>query len=83
MPATQRYQFVRIAATSAFFPHHRRMTCNIPIKPLYVKPRDAAVILGVSEASVRNYVADGILPARRLGHRILIPISALAPKDEK
>jgi excisionase family DNA binding protein len=47
-----------------------------PIDPdaRYLSPRQAAKVLGVSEYSVFKGVADGRIPHRRLGKRILVPI---------
>jgi excisionase family DNA binding protein len=39
--------------------------------------REAAEALGVSERLVRTAIDDGVLPALRLGRRILIPMDAI------
>jgi len=36
---------------------------------------DAAVELGISQCSVRRHVADGSLPSRRVGARVLVDLS--------
>jgi excisionase family DNA binding protein len=37
--------------------------------------RDAAAELGISECSVRRHLADGTLPSRRVGARVLVDLS--------
>jgi excisionase family DNA binding protein len=36
---------------------------------------DAAAELGISQCSVRRHVADGTLPSRRVGARVLVDLS--------
>lgn len=43
----------------------------------YVSVREASVLLGVSQDTVRGAVERGELAARRVGRRIVIPIAAL------
>lgn len=47
-----------------------------PIDPdaRYLSPRQVAKVLGVSEYSVFKGVAEGRIPHRKLGKRILVPI---------
>jgi excisionase family DNA binding protein len=45
----------------------------------YVNVSEAAHWFGLSESTIRNYVAAGDLPSLRMGGRILIPITALQP----
>lgn len=48
-----------------------------PIDPAqkYVSPRQAARLLGVSEFLIYHEVAAGNIPHRKIGTRILIPVS--------
>ncbi|MCL4495897.1 MAG: helix-turn-helix domain-containing protein [Firmicutes bacterium] len=48
-----------------------------PINPeqKYVSPRQAARLLGVSEFLIYREVAAGHIPHRKIGSRILIPMS--------
>jgi excisionase family DNA binding protein len=41
----------------------------------YYSPRQAARVLGVSEYLVYQGVKDGTVPHRKLGERILVPVS--------
>jgi excisionase family DNA binding protein len=45
-----------------------RLTLTVP---------EAAEALGVSQRHLHNCIASGLLPARRLGRRVLIPVEAL------
>ena len=47
-----------------------------PPAPL-VRVRDVARLLGVSESSVRERIAQGDLPATRFGHAVVIPLDAV------
>jgi excisionase family DNA binding protein len=50
-----------------------------PLDPaqLWCSPRQAAQILGVSEYLLYREIADGRVPHRRVGGRILVPVSWL------
>lgn len=54
---------------------------------LAYSPEEAAKLLGVHINTVRKYIWNGQIPARKLGHRVLIPAHALRTwlegKDEK
>ena len=39
--------------------------------------KEAAELLGVHENTLRKRVQDGSIPSRKLGNRVLIPVSAL------
>jgi len=39
--------------------------------------KEAAELLGVHENTLRKRIADGTIPSRKLGNRVLIPVSAL------
>ena len=39
--------------------------------------KEAAKVLGIHENTLRRRIADGSIPSRKLGARILIPVSAL------
>jgi excisionase family DNA binding protein len=47
-----------------------------PTRLLYPQA-DCAVLLGVSERTVRYWIASGILATRRMGKRILVPADEL------
>lgn len=42
-----------------------------------MSPAEAAARLGVSEATIRRWIAGGELPARRIGGRVLIGRGAI------
>jgi excisionase family DNA binding protein len=44
---------------------------------LYVRPEEAAVMLGVSRATIFNRLADGTLPSIKLKRARLIPLEHL------
>jgi len=44
---------------------------------LVLSVKEAAEILGVHENTLRKRIADGSIPSRKLGNRVLIPVSAL------
>lgn len=46
-----------------------------------VSVADAATELGILQCSVRRHVADGILPARRVGSRVLVDLSQAASDE--
>lgn len=53
---------------------------------LTFSPREAGALLGCSEKLIRTQIQEGILPATRLGKRILIPkaaVDALAQIGQK
>lgn len=52
------------------------------LPPALVPPREAARALGLSLSSVRRRIADGSLPVRRLGGRVLVDLGQLHPPDE-
>ena len=39
--------------------------------------KEAAKVLGIHENTLRRHIADGSIPSRKLGARILIPVSSL------
>lgn len=39
--------------------------------PLYVSPKEAAYLRGVSERTIRRYIATNRLPAERVGPRLI------------
>lgn len=43
----------------------------------YISPRSAAKMLGYTERSVRRLIAEGKLPACRLGRTLRLPLDAL------
>ena len=43
----------------------------------YISPRAAGRMLGFSERSVRRLIAEGKLPAARLGRTLRLPLGAL------
>jgi len=45
-----------------------KLTYNVP---------EAAQKLGVSEPTLRESIKRGLIPSIRIGHRVLIPVSAL------
>ncbi len=54
-----------------------------PINPeqKYVSPRQLARVLGVSEFLIYREVNAGSIPHRKLGQRILIPVSWIAKEE--
>ena len=44
-----------------------------------VSVADAAREMGISECSVRRHIADGSLPCRRVGARVLVDMTAALP----
>jgi excisionase family DNA binding protein len=46
-------------------------------KKLAVNIRDAADMIGVSMRTVQQYIAEGILPTKRIGRRRVITLAAL------
>lgn len=46
-------------------------------KPLFVRPSEAARLLGVSRSKAYDLVHTGVLHARRLGGSIRIPLSQI------
>ncbi len=55
-----------------------------PIEPSqkFCSPRQASVVLGVSEYLVYREVLAGAIPHRRLGQRILIPVEWVTRGDD-
>ncbi len=47
--------------------------------PRLVSVAVASAQLGISPCSVRRHVADGTLPSRRIGGRVLVDLSAAQP----
>lgn len=47
---------------------------TIPGLPGYVSVKEAAEMLGVSDKRVYQYVMAGRLPARRIGHMLILPV---------
>lgn len=45
--------------------------------PLFVSINQAAEILGVSRSTIDRRIADGTIPSRKLGARVLIAKSAI------
>ncbi|MCJ2100700.1 helix-turn-helix domain-containing protein [Methylobacterium sp. E-046] len=41
-------------------------------RPLAYRPKDAATVLGVSKSTIYQMIADGALPARKLGASTVI-----------
>ena len=54
-----------------------------PIDPeqKYLSPRQTARVLGVSEFLIYHEVNSGNIPHRKLGQRILIPVSWIADEQ--
>lgn len=50
--------------------------------PRLLSVADAAAELGISACSVRRHVADGSLPSRRVGARVLIDMTAATPAGD-
>ena len=50
---------------------------TVSAEPLYVKPPTAARIIGVSKATVYRWIAEGHLPARKVGGTVLVSVDAL------
>ena len=48
-----------------------------PSKPLLIDKRSAAMLLSISVRTVENLIARRRLPVRRIGKRVLIPLTAL------
>lgn len=44
---------------------------------LAYSPEEVAKLLGLHLNTVRKHIKQGLLPARKLGHRVLIPAHAL------
>lgn len=38
----------------------------------YLTPADVAVLLGLSERTIKRYISDGTIPAKKLGGRWII-----------
>lgn len=53
------------------------MTTSEQVRPLLVSQADAAVMLGVSERTVKQYVADGMIDVVRLRGSTRIRIDAI------
>lgn len=49
----------------------------------YITPREAAEIIGCSSATVRNYIKQGVVNARKVGGRIYIKRTALRKMEER
>lgn len=49
-----------------------RIWTTEPMTPLAYKPKDAATMLGISRSTVYQLIADGHLPARKLGTATII-----------
>ena len=47
-----------------------------------VSVAQAAAELGISACSIRRRIADGSLPSRRLGGRVLVDLSAIQPHSD-
>jgi excisionase family DNA binding protein len=47
--------------------------------PRLVSPSEAAKALGVSIATCRRRIADGTLPARHVGRRVVVDLSGVRP----
>ncbi|MBN2574927.1 MAG: helix-turn-helix domain-containing protein [Deltaproteobacteria bacterium] len=48
-----------------------------------VSVADAAAELGISACSVRRHVADGSLPSRRIGGRVLVDMTVVRASDDE
>ena len=49
---------------------------EMPSTHRYLNISDAASLLGVSRVSIWRWIRAGLLPARRLGHRTVLPADA-------
>ena len=48
-----------------------------PLTPLAYRPKDAATMLGISKSMIYQLIADGHLPARKVGATTVIRYSDL------
>jgi excisionase family DNA binding protein len=58
----------------------------MPVEKLLLSKKESAAALGISVRSVENFIRRKELPARKLGRRTLIPLTALqqfARRDHK
>ncbi len=46
-------------------------------KPLFVKPIEAAALLGVGKSKLYSMLARGEIPSRKISGMILVPLAAL------
>jgi excisionase family DNA binding protein len=53
------------------------------LPPVLVPVREAAQMLGVSEATVRRQIRDHLLPVRRIGRSLRVDMSALRPLTDE
>ena len=53
------------------------------LEPLLVSKKTGAGVLGVSLRKIDYMIASGILPVRRIGRRVLLPLRALRQFAEK
>jgi|GEM_PF-1649604 len=53
------------------------------LPPVLVPVREAAQMLGVSEATVRRQIRDHHLPVRRIGRSVRVDMSALRPLTDE
>lgn len=58
-------------------PAHAEMEERKRIRPLAVGVSEAAKMLGVSHATLRQYIARGWLRATHVGRRVLVPMEVL------
>jgi excisionase family DNA binding protein len=49
----------------------------MPVEKLLLSKKESAAALGISVRSVENFIRRKELPARKLGRRTLIPLTAL------
>ena len=56
---------------------HRSETATVPPGRLFASVPEVAGILGLDERTVRRAVADGQIPATKVGVRVLIPTAWL------
>jgi excisionase family DNA binding protein len=48
-----------------------------PIRPLFVRPSEAARLLSISRSKIYELVRRGEIPSRRFGESIRIPLDVL------
>jgi len=47
------------------------------VKPLFIKPIEAAALLGVGKSKLYSMLARGEIPSRKISGMILVPLEAL------